>query len=1119
MRLLLLRQIVTMSKFAFYAVVLQCMFAGLLIAEDAASQSTSIDEIFLSVQLENASLKEVFSELEAKTDFNFSYNQGVINLNEKVSPIATKGSLGDILRNLAKDTKLNFKRIDDNIFVSKRKMLQSSVTEIVSSNISLQTREISGYVTSDDDEEGLPGVNVIVKGTSQGTVTDVQGNYTLQVPEDGAVLVFSSVGFIENEETVGNRSVINIILTADVTALDEIVVVGYGTQKKSDLTGAISSADMESMDTQPNVSFLEGLQGTVPGLNVGQVDVAGESPTLSIRGRTSISGEQDPLIVLDGVIYRGALVDINPGNIKSIDVLKDASASAIYGSQAANGVVLITTNSGNQADGKPIINYSGMYSFQRPNHELRAEVNQDKFMLKIEHSDILQSRIPSSGYLDRNPDWDETTNFKTSHEIRQFNAGRSFDWYDHIARDNPFTVSHNISLSNSTKNNNYYAAIGYTDQSGYMIDESYKRINGRINLFTTVTKWLDIDIQTFLTTSDYGPQTYNTNDRYIEPFATPYNEDGELELRPYGNPVNPIIEATAIVDDKRLTLNGNITGTVYLPLEGLKYQLRFGNNYIQSDNNYFGSFDANFTGLGYKENENQYTYSLDNILTYSKEFKGIHQIDATLLYGMEERNNRFTRAEGSNFANYALGFDRLQAAAADQQRVSSGGWKESSTYGMARISYKLLNRYLINGTIRRDGFSGFSENNKYGNFPSVAVGWVLSEESFLGNAPNWVNWLKLRGSYGTTGNRTIGRYQTLAEVSGEFGYVSADESSLYTQWISGLESPDLKWEKTTGINLGFDFRLLKERLNGSIEYYNSNTTDLLYNVDIPGINRFEIFPDNLGEIHNEGLEILLSSVNIKKNGFTWSSDLTFSRNRNKIKSLLGFDIDGDGNEDDLTSEGLFIGESLGVIYDFQIDGIWQLDDEIPSGYEFGSYKVLDLNDDGVRDGDDRTIVGNDLPAYRWGLNNVLSYNNWTLRFFINSIQGGNERYLGEDTMYDFDIFNNETHFNASFPNNIEYWTPENPDAKYQRPGIKGSGGIAGTRYSPRSFVRLRDISLAYNFDVDKLKFIENLRITLSGRNLITITNWEGWDPETGEGITKSGRPVMESYSLGLNVTF
>jgi len=619
--------------------------------------------------------------------------------------------------------------------------------------------------------------------------------------------------------------------------------------------------------------------------------------------------------------------------------------------------------------------------------------------------------------------------------------------------------------------------------------------------------------------SNYGPQTYGLGDRYLEPFAHPYDENGDLVDRPTGNPINPIIEARADAEDQRLNLNANLTATVLLPLEGLNYKLRFGNNYITTDESYFGAHGSNFQGFGSKRAEKGYTWSLDNILSYTKTFKNIHEVDVTLLYGVEERQFDFTNAEGSNFASFVLGYNRLQAAAADQQRISSGGWKESSLYNMGRISYKLLDRYLITGTVRRDGFSGFSDQNKFGTFPSVAIGWVVSEESFFNTLPEWFDFLKLRASYGTTGNRTIGRYQTLAEVTGEPSYVTADGSSLYGQWISGLESPDLQWEKTTGINVGLDFRVLKGRLSGNLNYYDNNTTDLLYQVDIPGISRFESFPDNLGEINNKGLEVILSSVNIQKQDFSWNTDFNFSRNRNQIRTLLGFDTDGDGKEDDLTSEGLFIGQSTGVIFDYQIDGIWQQSDEIPDGYEFGSYRVLDLNGDDVRDGDDRAIVGNTLPAYRFGINNVLNYKKWTMRLFVNSVQGGSNRYLGEDTFYGFQIFNQENHFNIAFPEDIDYWTPENPDAKYQRPGIRGSGGIAGTRYSPRNFVRLRNVSLSYNLGAVDWASIQSLKVTLSGRNLLTITDWEGWDPETGQGITRFGRPVMESYSLGINVSF
>lgn len=1112
----LLQAIFMMSKYSFIGLSLQLVFVNLLIASGSyAQQIKSVKEVYVEVSFDNARLQDVFSAIEDRTNYHFFFHKSDIDKSFRFDLSRQRISIADLLLMISKDAGISFKQLNENISVRKNKVNEMNTQKL---EIVIQTRNITGKVTTYEDREGLPGVNVVEKGTSNGTVTNVQGEYSLEVSE-GATLVFSSVGYTTEEVAVGNRSVIDLTMTSDIKQLQELVVVGYGTQEKEDVTGAIVSADLESIESQPNVSVMEGLQGTIPGFNIGQVNQAGQNPDLSIRGQTSLSGEQDPLIVIDGVIFRGELIDLNPSDIGSIDVLRDASAKAIFGSQASNGVIMITSKSGKISDGEPTIKYSGQHSFQQPHHELRAEANGDAFMLKIEHSDILQSRTEESGYLERNPDWAETTNFKTSHEIRAFNAGRSFDWYDYVTTDNPYTMRHNLSIANATEDNNYFASIGYTEQDGHIRDEFYQRVNGRINLFTTVTDWLDIDVQSFLTVSDYGPQTFSTNDRFIEPFAHPYNEEGQLEERPYGNPINPIIEAKADEEDRRLNLNGNITGTIYLPIEGLNYKIRFGNNYETNRNNYFGAHGSNFQGSGYKENSIEYTYSLDNILSYSRVFNNIHQLDVTLLYGVEEREREFTRAEGSIFTKNVLGFDRLQAAQADQQRITSGGWKESSLYSMGRISYKLLNRYLINATIRRDGFSGFSEKNKFGNFPSIALGWIITEEPFAEGAPGWLNWLKLRTSYGATGNRTIGRYQTLAEVSGEFGYVTGDGSSLFTQWISALESPDLKWEKTTGVNVGVDFRLLNGRLNGSIDYYNNNTTDLLYDVDIPGISRFEIFPDNLGKIHNQGLEILLSSVNIETQDFSWSTDFTFSRNRNEIKTLLGFDVDGDGKEDDLISEGLFIGRSTGVIFDYQIDGIWQINDEIPDGYEFGSYRVVDINEDGAINGDDRTILGNSRPAYRFGINNVLNYKKFSLRFFINSIQSGKNRYLGEDNIYGLQIFNQENHFNNTFPRGIDYWTPENPDARYQRPGIKGSAGIAGNRYASRSFIRLRDISLSYSLGNDILKFVENVRLTLSGRNIFTITDWNGWDPETGQGITRNGRPVMESYSLGLDVTF
>ena len=979
-------------------------------------------------------------------------------------------------------------------------------------------KTISGVVK---DQEGAPliGATILLKGSTTGTTSDLDGNFTLSVPDDAQTIVVSYTGFNTQEIDISGQTTINIVLEESISSLDQVVVIGYGTAKVRDLSGSVESVDMAGFDEQPNVSLMEGITGAVPGLSIGQVDQAGENPSIGIRGQSSLSGVQDPLIVMDGVIYRGDLISINPDDIQSIEVLKDASATAIYGSQASNGVILLTTKNGSDRKGKPTIQFSSTLSLQQPWRELRAQ-GPEAFIKKVEESDIQQSRTEASGYLERNPDWVQTTNFKTSHEIRQFEAGRSFNWYDQVTNSSPVTQVYNLSVQNGNETSNYFASFGYTEQEGHLKDEFFDRINGRINLGTKVTDWFSIDLQSFIAVSNYGPQTYSPGDRFIEPYATAHEEDGTLVQRPTGNEVNPIIEAAADVEDKRLNLNGIITGKVLLPVKGLDYQVRYGNNFNFNRENRFLSHGSNFQGFGVKGSSIENAWTLDNILSYSRSFNEIHQLDVTLLYGLEKRELSFTRAEGSNFIKDVLGFDNLQVADAAQQQVFSGGWKEASLYNMARASYRLLNRYLFTGTVRRDGFSGFSADNKFGVFPSLAVGWVLSEEPFIKSVlPESIDWLKLRASYGTTGNRTIGRYQILAEVAGQPGYVTADGTSLFTQWISALESPELRWEKTTGINIGLDLRLHNGRYSASVDYYNKNTSDLLYEVDIPAINRFTIFPDNLGEIHNEGLEINLSSVNIQSPNFKWTTDLNLSRNRNRINTLLGFDVDGDGVEDDLTSEGLFIGQSLGSIFDYSIDGFWQLGDEIPSGYEFGSYKVLDINGDGVWDGNDRSIIGDRDPSYRLGINNVLTYKNWTLRVFINSVQGGKNRYLAADNLYGLAIFNNESHFNIAFPENLNYWTPENPTgAMYQRPGIKGSSGIAGTRYSSRSFIRLRNLSLSYALGADALKFAEGLRLTVSARNLLTITDWEGWDPETGVGIDDGGRPVMQSFSFGLNIS-
>ena len=1101
-----------MSRLAIYLFVFGYSLT-MVCGTELDAQRKRLNEISFEIERGSYSMQELFSKIESSSSFKLAFLTEDDWENRIVTIDDNQWVLQHLLEHLSSTWSVSFKRVNETISVSKIIQSKGFIEPVVLDQIT-----ISGTIT-DENGEALPGATIQEKGTSNGTITNVEGDYTINVPES-SVLTFSFVGFETKEIPINGQSVINVQLNEDVSSLEEVVVVGFGTQRKRDLTGSVVRADIEAFKEQPNVSIVESLQGTIPGLNVGQIDQAGAEPNISVRGRTSISGEGNPLIIVDNAIYRGNIIDLNPKDIETIDVLKDASAAAIYGSQASNGVILITTkNSGGSLDGKPVINYSFSYAIQEPNKELRPDSPED-FMYKTEVADIFNSRTPSSGYTEINPTWDETSNFKGPDELNAYQQGRSTDWYDLLTNDNMSLQSHNVSLSNSTKYNNYFISLGYTKQVGYMLNEDYERLNARINSVNTINDWFEVGTQAFITLSDYSGEDADLDSRYTAPFQTAFDEDGEYNIQPGGNAVNPLIVINSTNDvDKRMHLFGNVFANLEIPfIKGLNYRLNLANNLRSANDYFFQAVAQNFQGEGYKTESRNHDVNLDNIITYKREFGAHHRLDVTLLYGFEKRRFTSTTAGAIGFTNPQLGFNSLQVGSSELQTATSSAWEEASLYNMARVYYSFLDRYMITGTVRRDGFSGFGETNKFGIFPSLAAAWIISNEPFFFEN---VDLMKLRLSYGSNGNRTVGRYQTLAEVNGGFNYILSDGTSVYTQSISSLASPNLKWETTTGINIGVDFGVMDSRIQGSIDYYNNNTTNLLYEVNIPGISRFTTFPDNLGRIHNKGLELSLTTMNVRSQNLNWTSTLAFSRNRNQLKELLGFDNDGDGVEDDLVSSGLFIGEPLDAIFTYEVDGIWQVGDNIPSGYDLGSFKVVDQTGEGDIDASDRKIIGYSEPAYRFSINNQVSYNNWTLNLFLNSVQGGSNYYLASDDLLDWKIYGLNT-FNFNFPQGLDYWSPENPDAQYQRPNIGNiSEGIQGTRYMQRSFVRLQNVSLAYNFPTENLSktFIKNFKVFISGKNLITWTKWPGWDPETGINITPEGRPVMRSYNVGVEVEF
>jgi TonB-linked SusC/RagA family outer membrane protein len=668
-------------------------------------------------------------------------------------------------------------------------------------------------------------VTVSVPGTNVGTATDLDGKYSLSVP-DGSTLVFSFIGFETQDIEVGVQSVIDVTLNEDMASLDEVVVVGYGTMRKSDLTGSVVKADLDILAESPNANFLESLKGTIPGLDIGQTVQSGEVPGMIIRGQTTLAGSNAPLVVVDGVIFRGSLNDINPNDIASIDILKDASAAAVYGSQATNGVILLTTTKGGGINGKPTISYSGSYSFNSPVRELPPP-GAEGFYQQTEESTIFSSRTEESGYLESNPDWEITNIFSVNEESDAFLDGRTTDWYSLLTNDFMYNQEHNLSMSNNTEFTNYLVSIGYNDQKGYMQNEGYDRLSGRINLDNSITDWLEIGVQSFISISDFSGAQANPEDRYIEPYATDKDANGDRYRTILAGVVNPFLQLQRDDFEQSLHLFGNLYAEINFPfLQGLSYKINFANNYKRLRHYQYKTYAIDFQGEGEKEVSFRHDWAMDNILSFNRRFNDIHNVQITFVYGLEKLQQDYIRAVGQNFVNDILGYNSLQVADSDKQQAISGAWEESSLYTMTRVFYGLKDKYLFTGTLRRDGYSGFGKENKIGLFPSLAVAWNASEESFISENVNWLSQLKIRASYGTVGNRTIGRYQTLAKVDGGYNFINMSRTPLYTQSITSLESPDLKWEKTTGINFGVDFGILSQRVMGSIEYYNNNTTDL-----------------------------------------------------------------------------------------------------------------------------------------------------------------------------------------------------------------------------------------------------------------------------------------------------
>ncbi|WP_020529932.1 SusC/RagA family TonB-linked outer membrane protein [Flexithrix dorotheae] len=1093
------RQIIIMSKYVVIGLFIQCLLAGMLLANTSVGQHKSLEEIYVKVDWKNVKVKEAFSSLNSLAGFSFTYFETGLNTEQSISLKSKKISLAEVLRTISVEANLHFKRVNSKIYVKRKDgSFDRAIEEII---LDQNQQKVTGTVTSAEDGEPLPGVSILIKGTQSGTTTDFNGNYALEVPDGEDVLVFSFIGFQSKEIFVNNQSIINIALDPDLEQLEEVVVIGYGTAKKKDLTGAIASVDLEPTRTVPNVNPVQSLRGRVAGVVVTDNGRPGSDASIQIRGRNSISASNEPLIVLDGIIYTGGrLSDINPGDIESIHVLKDASSTAVYGSLAANGVIEVTTKKGKLGAPRVSLNtYYGKSDYAHIPDYLDA--NQ---YLRVRKD----AEIADGGPVPFQPI-----------ELENMAAGKSIEPFEAIRQNAPM-YNGELSISGKTDKVTYYMSGSYTNSKSPVYGDNFSRISGRLNLDANVTEWLKIGMNTGYSVRDNsGFRASLEHTTYLSPYASLYYEDGVPRPQPMdiglvGNPLFGSIQNDN--QRKQKTLFVNLYTDIQLPVEGLFYRLNTG--YTQrndTDFQYRPSFDRDAffnLGSGSKNYYEAQNFTLENIIKYSKLIGTDHEINATFLYGIYELKDENSYLSSNNIFNDALGWNSLEIG--ENFNIDTGAGQSQQSSVMGRLGYRYKGRYIIDFSLRQDGYSAFGPGNKYGTFPAVGMSWNMIEEEFLANS-GFIDNLKLRISWGKNGNRGVSRYSSLSNVD-RVNYVFGDGGSTSVGlYPSSMANPNLGWETTTSTNIGVDFGILTNRITGSIDIYKSITTDLLLRQTIPNTNGYETFLRNIGETENKGIEISLNTVNIQAGEFMWSSNFAFSHNRNKIVKLTGRDIDGDGVEDDDIASNWFIGHPLGSNYDYVFDGIYQEGDDVSAipGAEPGHIRFKDLDGDGIITPEDRTVLHSNQPDFNLGFTNTFSYKGFTLMALLTIRQGG---YSPNSTLNPGTNFYDQANIL-----DVPYWTPENPINTH--PAINYKNPLGYRFYQGRNYVRLQDISLSYSLAssvIEKVK-LQGLQLYVSGKNLFTWTDWMGWDPEFGSGSRNPGNngPLLKTFTVGLSIQF
>lgn len=1076
------------------------IFTTLLVSANSFSQPQ-----MLTMNYDQISLQHLFKEVENQTDYRFAYSRSSLNPTEKVTVHVNEEPIDNLLASVLDRNKQVYTIIDKYVVISDK--------DNYSALLMLQENMVTGKVVDASSGDPLPGVNVLIKGTTTGVITDFDGHYSISISDKNAVLVFSFLGYKTQNIPINNKTVINISLVQEVTGLDEVVVVGYGTMKKSDLTGAITQMNAEDITAVSTSNPVQALQGRSAGVSVMTNNAPGESPTLRIRGSGSISAGNDPLYVVDGFPLMDAdLSDINPNDIKSMEILKDASATAIYGSRGANGVVLITTKSGNK--GKYKLSFSTYMGVQAPSRVVEM-LGRDEFIDFINEAYTYSTGSPvysSSGIVA--PDYDT-------------------DWQDEIINDAATVQEHSFSFSGGNDRTMYLLSGSYHSQEGLVDASGFEKYTVRTNISNDFNKWLKVGthLQISRTNQDIRENPTGNIFRYGWPTCPVKNEDGswyysvdDPDISSYfEGRWNPASNADEVTDEMK---KDRILGDVYAEItfgEHLKFKTNFGvdiankKGYNYSTTESVGGQNSGGYGVGGQSYYTTISKLTENILTYSNVWNDKHRFSATGVYSYQDYSYESLEIDGSGFTNDETGAYDMSLADESSVTYSSNKYSNKLVSFTSRLTYSYDARYMLTATGRYDGSSRFGENNKWGFFPSFGVGWRVNNEAFMENLKDQITNLKIRASYGVTGNQEIGNYNSLAQLSSVYYSYNDEQIIGYTESIG---NPDLQWERTAQIDIGVDLSLWN-RIDLAFDYYKRNTTDLLYEVPIPTTSGYSSMLENIGEVENTGFEIS-AHARILDGPLKWDVSLNFSKNQNEVIELYN-DVEevNIGTSENGMAKYLKVGDPVTGIWSRESAGIIKTDEQlaeyqvIRSAAQLGEEMYVDHTGDSSITSEDYICLGSTVPEKFYGFSTSLAYKNFSLEIYgqgafdyasqasINNNSYGDDAIGYASSTESYLIYGENQLLNVVYlPTKYardDMWSEDNPDGDFPRAGAQGSYVSDRTNADWHYFI-LKNIIFSYDFSglMGNVNWIESAKFYINMQNFVAASNQRGYNPENGD---------------------